>query len=220
MKILLMEDDAVLSDILIDFLSESWDVDYAYDSNTVYEKLETQSYDLFIFDINVAGKSGLELLKELREFHNTTPAIIITAYTDTKHLKDAFLSGAHDYIKKPFELDELTMRILNTKKLFNIETKNSIAISKNIAFRIDEKEITKDGQKISLGNKDTLMLAYFVKNAGRLIKSEELTQNVWDFDSIPSDATLRSHIRTLREIIGKEKIKTIRGEGYIYEQDN
>lgn len=217
MKILLMEDDAVLSDILIDFLSESWDVDYAYDSNAVYDKLESSSYDLFIFDINVAGKNGLDLLKELREFNNTTPAIIITAYTDTKHLKDAFLSGAHDYIKKPFELDELNVRILNTKKLFNIETKDAIYISDNIEFSINEKEITKDGIKISLGTKDTLMLSYFIKNAGRLINNEELTQNIWDFDSIPSDATLRSHIRTLREIIGKDKIKTIRGEGYIYE---
>ncbi len=217
MKILLMEDDAVLSDILVDFLSESWDVDYAYDSNAVYEKLESQSYDLFIFDINVAGKSGLELLKELREFHNTTPVIIITAYTDTKHLKDAFENGAHDYIKKPFDLDELTMRILNTKKLFNIETKEMVSISENVHFSIDEKEITKDGKKISLGSKDTLMLSYFIKNKGRVIKNEELIQNIWDFDSIPSDATLRSHIRTLREMIGKEKIKTIRGEGYIYE---
>lgn len=217
MKILLMEDDAVLSDILIDFLSESWDVDYAYDSNAVYNKLESNSYDLFIFDINVAGKSGLELLKELREFNNTTPAIIITAYTDTKHLKDAFESGAHDYIKKPFELDELNMRILNTKKLFNIETKNAIKISDNILFCIDTKEISKDGIKISLGAKDALILSYFIKNRGRLINNEELTQNIWDFDTIPSDATLRSHIRTLREIIGKEKINTIRGEGYIYE---
>ena len=217
MKILLMEDDAVLSDILLDFLSESWDVEYAYDSNAVYDKLESNSYDLFIFDINVPGKSGLELLKELREFNNTTPAIIITAYTDTKHLKEAFENGAHDYIKKPFELDELNMRILNTKKLFHIETKESIQISDNIFFCMNEKEVTKDGLKISLGTKDALLLSYFVKNIGRLIKSEELAQNIWDFDSLPSDATLRSHIRTLREVIGKEKIKTIRGEGYIYE---
>ncbi len=217
MKILLMEDDAVLSDILIDFLSESWDVEYAYDSNAVYDKLEENSYDLFIFDINVAGKNGLELLRELREFNNTTPAIIITAYTDTKHLKDAFESGAHDYIKKPFELDELNVRILNTKKLFHIDTKESIKITENILFCMNEKEVTKEGVKISLGTKDSLLLSYFIKNIGRLIKNEELAQNIWDFDSLPSDATLRSHIRTLREVIGKDKIKTIRGEGYIYE---
>jgi DNA-binding response OmpR family regulator len=83
MKILLMEDDAVLSDILLDYLGESFEIDYAYDSNAVYTKLENSKYDIFIFDINVPGKNGLELLKELREFNDTTPAIIITAYTDT-----------------------------------------------------------------------------------------------------------------------------------------
>jgi DNA-binding response OmpR family regulator len=111
-----MEDDAVLSDILLDYLRESWDVDYAYNSEEVYTLLEKNSYDLFIFDINVSGKSGVELLEELREFSDTTPTIFITAYRDTEHLKRAFDAGAHDYIKKPFELEELNARILNTKK--------------------------------------------------------------------------------------------------------
>lgn len=71
--------------------------------------------------------------------------------------------------------------------------------------------------KISLSLKDASLLAYFIKNPNRLLCTQELTQNLWGLDSIPSDATLRSHIRTLREVIGKEKIKTIRGEGYKYE---
>ena len=212
-----MEDDAVLSDILLDFLEESWEVDYAYDSKEVYKHLEKTKYDIFIFDINVPGKNGLALLEELRSFSDNTPTIFITAYTDNDYLKKAFEIGAHDYIKKPFELDELNARILNTKRLFNIETKITLKISKEIFFYAHSKEIIKDSQSISLGAKDALLLSYMIKNKKRLISSEELMQNIWDFDSIPSDATLRSHIRTLREIIGKDKIKTIRGEGYIYE---
>ena len=217
MKILLMEDDVVLSDILLDFLQESWSVDYAYDSNAVYDYLANSKYDLFIFDINVPGKNGLELLKELRAYSDNTPTIFITAYTDTAYLKKAFELGAHDYIKKPFELDELNARILNTKRIFNIETNKSLEISKKISFSPNTKEIIKDGIKISLGTKDSLILAYFLNHKKRLISAEELTQNIWDFDSLPSDATLRSHIRTLREIVGKEKIATVRGSGYIYE---
>jgi two-component system OmpR family response regulator len=217
MKILLMEDDAVLSDILIDFLSESWDVDYAYDSKEVYAKLDANKYDLFIFDINVPGKSGLKLLQELREFQNTTPAIIITAYTDTKHLQEAFSLGAHDYIKKPFELEELNARILNTKRLFNIETKTEIELAKDLLFFPNEKKVLKRKQEIALSAKDNAILLYFFQNQKRVITNEELIQNIWDFDSIPSDATIRSHIRTLREFIPKERLKTIRGEGYIYE---
>lgn len=212
-----MEDDAVLSDILLDYLREEYRVDYAFNSDEVFTHLESKKYDLFIFDINVTGKNGLELLEEIREFNDTTPAIFITAYTDTTYLKRAFDLGAHDYIKKPFELEELTARIENTKRLFNIELKKQIKISKDISFSCETKELTKNGTKTSLGAKDTLLLSYFLKNKSRLLSNEELTQNIWDFDSIPSDATLRSHIRTLRDLIGKEKITTIRGEGYIYE---
>jgi len=217
MKILLMEDDPVLSDILLDYLREYWNVDYAFDSKDVYTLLDTTRYDIFIFDINVLGKSGLELLKELREYNITVPAIIITAYKDTQHLKNAFDAGAHDYIRKPFELEELYARITNTQKIFNIENEIKIEISQNILFFPEKKEIINNTKHISISPKDNAILIYFLNNQHKIISNDELTQNIWDFDLLPSDATLRSHIRTLREIIGKDKIKTIRGEGYIYE---
>ncbi|MDF1878071.1 response regulator transcription factor [Sulfurimonas sp. SAG-AH-194-C20] len=217
MNILLMEDDAVLSDILLDYLRESYTVEYAFNSQEVHKLLALKKYDLFIFDINVTGKNGLDLLEELRSYSDTTPTIFITAYTDTAYLQRAFELGAHDYIKKPFELEELHARIQNTKRLFNIDTNTEIKISDTIYFCTLKNEVSKDGITLSLGAKDSKLLAYFLNNTSRLITSEELTQNVWDYDSMPSDATLRSHIRTIRDIIGKEKITTIRGEGYIYE---
>jgi len=217
MNILLMEDDAVLSDILLDYLRETFSVDYAYNAQEVHEHLESQKYDLFIFDINVTGKNGLELLEELRSYSDNTPTIFITAYRDTSYLKCAFDLGAHDYIKKPFELEELGVRIQNTKKLFNIETQEKYEIAPNIQFCVSCKEIIKDTAQIPLAAKDASLLLYFLKNRARVISTQEILQNVWDYDSMPSDATLRSHIRTLRDIIGKEKITTLRGEGYMYE---
>jgi len=217
MNILLMEDDPVLSDILLDFLREEWQVDYAYDAKEGYKHLENTHYDLFIFDINVMGQNGIELLKELRKFNNNTPTIFITAYRDTKHLQYAFDAGAHDYIKKPFALEELYARIQSIKRVFNIETNERIRISYNIIYTPLLRVLHVNNEKISLTTKDAMLLSYFIKNKSRLIPSEELIQNIWDFDSLPSDATLRSHIRTLRELIGKEKIQTIHGEGYMYE---
>lgn len=217
MKILLMEDDAVLSDILLDYLRESWDVDYAYSSDDVYKFLDKTKYDLFIFDINVTGQSGLELLRELREYNNTTPTIIITAYTDTKHLQKAFDLGAHDYIKKPFELEELNARIKNTQKIFHLQDNQNIFISDSISFNPSTRELIKNSKTISISSKDAKILHYLIKNPSRVISNEELIQNIWDYDNIPSDATIRSHIRTLRDDIGKDKIQTVRGEGYKYE---
>lgn len=217
MKILLMEDDAVLSDILLDFLQEHYNVDYAYNAQEVYQHLEKSSYDLFLFDINVVGKNGIELLHELREYTNNTPTIFITAYNDTKHLTKAFDAGAHDYIKKPFELEELQVRIENTKKIFHIETLEKIELAPTLFFYPQTHTIEKALQTIPLGAKDSALLHYMIQHKNRVLSNEELIQNIWDFDSMPSDATLRSHIRTIRDIIGKEKITTIRGEGYIYE---
>ncbi len=217
LNILLMEDDAVLSDIILDYLRESWNVDYAYNSQEVYAKLETNKYDLFIFDINVSGQNGLDLLKELREFNDTTPTIIITAYTDTKYLKIAFELGACDYVKKPFALEELSARIKNTQKIFHIKNEACIEIDTQITFCPDKRQINNNGEIFTLSSKDAKILEYLLNNPARLISTEELTQNIWDFDNIPSDATIRSHIRTLRELISKDKIKTVRGNGYIYE---
>ena len=217
MNILLMEDDPVLADILVEYLSETYRVSHAYNSEEVHNLLEDGRYDLFIFDINVTGKNGIELLKELREFSNNTPTIFITAYKDTNHLKKAFDAGAHDYIKKPFELDELSIRILNLKRIFNIDADKPLEITSKILFDQKTKTIIKDGNIISIGHKNTQILAYFLKNKARIISNDELTQNIWDYDSLPSEATLRSHIRDLRNILGKDKIKTIRSEGYMYE---
>lgn len=218
MNILLMEDDPVLSDIILDYLRESWNVDYAYSSKEVYDSLENNKYDLFIFDINVTGgQNGLELLRELREYNNTTPTIIITAYSDTANLKLAFELGACDYIKKPFELEELDARIKNAQKIFNIKNEVKIEIDTQISFCPDKRQINNNEEIVTLSAKDTKILEYLVKNKSRVISNEELTQNIWNFENIPSDATIRSHIRTLRELIGKDKIQTIRGEGYIYE---
>ncbi|MBA1438668.1 MAG: response regulator transcription factor [Epsilonproteobacteria bacterium] len=217
MRILLMEDDPVLSDILIDFLQGLYHVDHAYNADEVNNLLASQSYDLFIFDINVAGQNGLELLKELREFNETTPTIFITAYTDTEHLKRAFDAGAHDYIKKPFELEELDLRIQNIKRIFHIQNDTAIDLGDGVLFLASQHTIQNNGKTIQLGQKNSALLRYFLNNKKRVISSDELLQNIWDYDTMPSEATLRSHIRDLREAIGKEKITTIRGEGYLYE---
>ena len=217
MKILLMEDDPVLGDIVSTYLREYYEVSHAFDSNEAQELIDENRFDLFIFDINVPGKSGVELLEELRSFNDTTPAIIITAYADTKHLKESFDAGAHDYIRKPFELEELKLRIEKSRVLFHIEQDTPIKLSEDLTY-YPRKHIVSDGsKKVGLRPKEVEILDYFISHPHRLISQEELVQNIWEFDELPSDATLRSYIRKLREIIGSQKIVTQRGMGYRYE---
>jgi len=217
MKILLMEDDPVLGDIVSDYLQNYYETDRAFDSAEAQEFIDEGRYDLFIFDINVPGKSGIELLAELRSFNDTTPALIITAYDDTKHLKESFDAGAHDYIKKPFDLEELKLRIEKSRVLFHIEQDTPIIISEVLTY-YPRKHMVSDGSvEMSLRPKEAEILDYFIAHPHRLISQEELVQNIWGFDELPSDATLRSYIRKLREVIGAEKITTQRGLGYRYE---
>jgi DNA-binding response OmpR family regulator len=217
MKILFMEDDPVLGDIVSTYLKEYYEVSHAFDSREAQELIDESRYDLFIFDINVPGKSGVELLEELRSFNDTTPAIIVTAYADTKHLKSSFDAGAHDYIRKPFELEELKLRIEKSMILFHIEQDAPIKLAESLIYYPRKHCVTSEGKEIKLRPKEVEILDYFISHPKRLISGEELIQNIWEFDELPSDATLRSYIRKLREVIGSEKIVTQRGMGYRYE---
>ncbi len=214
MKILLLEDDYLLSKILTKHLSLKYKITPVYDGDTALERVETQKFDLLILDSNVPGLTGLELIKELRQYNNTTPIIMITAYQDTIHLKKAFTHGCNDYIKKPFELDELDMRIENITRTFNIEQNLPIQIAKDTFFDAMNHKITKEGKTFSLAKKESELLNYLATNRKRTISKEELTQNLWTYETMPSDATLRVYIRNLRALIGKESIETIRGMGY------
>lgn len=217
MKILLMEDDPVLGDIISDYLQSYYLVDRAFDSKEAQSFIDDYSYDLFIFDINVPGKSGIELLQTLRSFNDRTPAIVITAYEDIRHLKKSFDAGAHDYIRKPFELEELKLRIEKSKILFHIEQDISIKISEYVLYLPSQKSVIVGKISHSLRPKEVEILDYFISHPHQMISKDELIQNIWEFDEMPTDATLRSYIRTLREVIGAEKISTQRGLGYRYE---
>ena len=214
MKILLLEDDPLLSTILTKHLSLDYDVTPVYDGDTALETVEDSKFDLLILDSNVPGITGLELIKELRSYNDTTPIIMITAYQDTIHLKKAFTHGCNDYIKKPFELDELDMRIANITRTFNIEQNQLIQVAKDVLFDALNNQLIKNDKIFSLAKKESELLNYLATNRTRTVSKEELTQNLWTYETMPSDATLRVYIRNLRALIGKESIETIRGMGY------
>ena len=215
MKILLLEDDTALANILVDYLEDEYAVVQTYSMKKAMELSEEEKFDLYIFDINVADGDGISLLRELREFHDETPTIFITAFHDTKYLKSAFESGANDFIKKPFDLEELSQRIENIKRHFGLDAR--INLVDGIVF--DTKTHTLiDGEKTEkLTQKESDCLHYFYKNRHRVISSDELLQNFWEFEEMPSDDAIRTIVKNLRKHIGKEHIVNIRGEGYKFE---
>jgi two-component system OmpR family response regulator len=215
MKILFLEDDPVIADIIIDFLEERWEVKHCYNSKEALALAESEHFSLYLFDINVPGISGIELLKQLRAFNDATPAIFITAYQDTGHLTRGFDAGAHDFIRKPFELDELRARIENIKRLFSID--ESIAVSPSIQFNPTVHQITVDGTTTHISARESQLLSYLISNKQRVVSADEILQKLWDYDEMPGEDTVRTYVKTLRRLIGREHIINVRGVGYRFE---
>ncbi len=219
MKVLLLEDDVALSDLMNEhLLDKGFEVTLCTDGQEALEVLIEQKFDIALLDINTPILSGIEVLKIIRkEYKNNTPTIILTAYQDTKHLKESFENGVDDYIKKPFDLEELDQRILKLCRQFFIEQDNKIKIDENLFFEPQSCQIFKENKIINLALKERDILKYFCTHKNRIVSSEELLQNIWAYDEMPTDATIRVYIKNLREIIGKEKITTIRAVGYRFE---
>jgi len=215
MKILLLEDDTALANILVDFLEDEYEVVQTYSMKKALKLAEQEKFELYIFDINVPDGDGISLLRKLRDFHDETPTIFITAFHDTKYLKSAFESGANDFIKKPFDIEELAQRIENIKRHFGLDS----LLNLDAGITFDTKiHILKIADKtIKLTHKESECLHYFYKNRHRVISSDELLQNFWKYEEMPSDDAIRTIVKNLRKYIGKEHIVNIRGEGYKFE---
>ena len=218
LRILLLEDDIILSEIIEEFLlSKGYDVSLAFDGHVAEELAYAQKYDLFILDVNVPYVNGFEFLKSIRAVKNETPAIFITSLSDPKDMQQGFASGADDYIKKPFDLTELDLRINNIKRHFNLESK-AIMLDKHIALDLERLTIMIDKEVHPLANKDAMVLAYLFEHKDRVISLEELGVNIWDYEHAPSDATLRTYIKNIRKIIGEDYISNMKGVGYRFIQ--
>ena len=193
MHILLLEDDTVLADILVDFLRESYEVTHTYSMKKALHLAESNTFNLYIFDINVPDGDGISLLKELRSFNDNTPAIFVTAFHDTQHLKDAFQSGGNDFIKKPFELEELTQRIENIKRQFGLD--KEISLTPQALFDTEAHLLRFKEKQISLSLKESELLHYLYKNRQRIVSPDELLQSLWSYDEMPSEDTIRTLIK-------------------------
>jgi len=208
-KILLLEDDEILSQTIAQLLVEDgYDVNIVGDGEDALEATYVNNFDLYLLDINVPLLNGINFLKLSRDAGDETPAFFITALSDTDSLTKAFDSGCDDYIKKPFELDELLIRI-NAK----IKKANPSIQYRNIKFDLFENRVYKDREEVDLGSVEKAIF--------RLLMQSPMTtvhKSVF-FDKMikPSDSGLRVLINKLRKIFGINIIN-IKGIGYKLEK--
>lgn len=217
-KILILEDDLLFLETLEDFLiSEGFLVDCAKNSNEALELNYKNSYDLYIFDINLPEMSGLELLKLLRDSNDKTATIFLTSYKDSDTLKDAFLKGCDDYIKKPVDLDELLLRIKAVLKRVN-KSFDKIILEDGLIFDQENRRLHRDNIDVSLAIKAMDLLELFVQNQGKIVSKDEIITKLWGFNESYSEGSIRVYINQIKKLFKKENvIQNIKSVGYRFE---
>ena len=202
-RVLLVEDDRVLADSLKKYLEmNGLEVEVAYSFSEAVDLLERKKYDVYVLDVNLGDGDGIELLEDLRHFKDDTPTIFISALTDIGTITRGFNAGAEDYLKKPFDPEELVVRIKARLKKQEEELKYG-----DIVYR--EGRFFKGDQELDLGEVQRNILHKLLRNRGRVVTKEEL----YDYMVNPSPTALRVMINKLRKKTGID-IKPVRGIGY------
>ncbi|TDJ81916.1 response regulator transcription factor [Campylobacter volucris] len=217
-KILLLEDDLSLNEIIKDALEEeNFKVFCVYDAQEALDKAYEENFDLWIFDVKVPKGNGFDILKQLRQSSKNTPAIFLTSLSMLDNVKEGFLAGCDDYIKKPFDIDELILRIKNIlKRQFNYQNDDIILLNneKNIYFNLIDKTLYKNNRIVNLTNKEKDLLALLLKHRPNFVNLDVIFKEIWNFDEEPIIMSLRVYIKNLRKILGKESIINQRNIGY------
>lgn len=216
MKILYLEDDTDLADTIEEFLEDKgFEVVVVHDGEQALEVSFNKNFDLFIFDIQVPKLNGFELLKNLRAANINTPTIFTTSLNRIEDLSKGYSVGADDYLKKPFLLEELYLRIQALLKREYKSIENIIQIDENIKFDTNLQQVKIDENTFDLNNKECQLLKLLAKNKNHCVSFEIIFETVWSFEDIHSEQSLRTYIKNLRKILGKEKIVSIKKQGYM-----
>lgn len=214
-RILVVEDELDMLKIIRLYLEKAGhEVGIATDGEQALEELYNQNYDLIISDWMMPHMSGLELCRRVRDLEIPVKIIMLTAKSQVSDEIIGLKEGADDYIKKPFEPQLLLLRI---EKMFNLENELKC---KDISLNFKTSTVFVRGKELKLTNKEWLLLEYLMKNKGTTLSRNKLIETVWGLEYDGDERTLDTHIKRLRDKIGKEYITTFVGIGYRLDEPN
>jgi DNA-binding response OmpR family regulator len=211
MKVLLVEDDRLLGESLTEYLqSEGFITDWVYDPREVMDLLEVSRYDVIVLDLMMPHIGGEELIKAIREKDKETPILVLTAKQRLEDKRTCFELGADDYLTKPFEMEELTLRL---KALYRRKNPQDVVVIDEVEVCFSKEMVKVKGKPISLSKKDWLVLKFLVENRGRFVSHEEILNYAWGDEPVGEDV-VRARIKNLRKLLPEGFIKTMKGRGY------
>ncbi len=220
-KILLLEDDLILSAELGKFLeNNNFEVKKVYDGTMFLAEIVRASYDVYLLDINVPAISGLDICAAVREQDEQTPIIMISAYGDLEDKKEAFNRLADDYLVKPFQFEELLLRIqslIRRKNRAETGTDEVIYVA-DLSINKTEQKVFRAGREITLTVKEFQLLLLLAENVGRTFSKQQISEQVWQHNFNTNTNTVEVYINFLRKKIDKDfdqkLIHTRSGFGY------
>ncbi|WP_456488813.1 response regulator transcription factor [Caminibacter pacificus] len=212
MNILIVEDDYDLHDTIKDFLElQGFKCDSAFDGQSAVEKIYEKDFDVVILDVKLPEMNGFEVAKRVREF-SKVPIIFLTSLDGEKDVEEGFLSGGDDYIRKPFSLKELKLRIdAIIKRVYGDSERVKI---RDFEFDLKNMTLYKDGKEVHLKPKHAKLLKLFIKNKNQVVSKDEIFNAIYDYDEEVNENSLRVFIKDLRNILGKDSIETLKDRGY------
>jgi len=217
MKILLLEDEVMLNESICEFLEAlGHQVESFVDGNQALEEIQKNMYDLLILDINVPGMDGLSFLEKVHELKIHTPAIYISALVDIEDISRAYDLGCYDYLKKPFHLKELGLRI-DRVKIANDTPRIHLRLSKNYSYDQEHSTLLFNNEPQTLTKRQSQIIDLLARNRGMVVDFEQFTNYIWT-DIFVDNATIRAEINRLKKSLKEDVIQNIRGMGYMIEK--
>lgn len=214
MKILLLEDEYALRISIEEFLNDiGYEVDGFTSSEEAYDAIYSTVYDLLLLDVSVPGRNGFELLKDLRDEGIKTPAIFQTSMTNMSYLQKGYDVGCCDYIRKPFDLLELQLRIEQVIKSCYHNNESILILAEELYYDTSSFSLVYKGDKISLSKTEHSLLDVLLKYKNQVVSIETFCDEIWEEYVDP--ANIRVQINNLRKKVPVEFIENRRGIGYI-----
>ncbi len=220
MKILVVDDEALIRNVVKEYLeAEHFKVDEAGDGDEAIKLVNNKDYDLIVLDIMMPKKDGFQTMKEIKKIKNI-PVIMLSARQEEFDKLIGFDLGIDDYVTKPFSPKELVARVKAITKRYHNEEDKMIFGS----LTLDDKahEVRIDDKLVTLTPKEYDLLKCFLTNHHIALSREQLLTNIWGYDFYGDDRTVDTHVKTLRQHLGKcgKYIKTIRKVGYKFEYED
>lgn len=216
MKIFLLEDDFALNKIIkISLQNRGFFVDSFSDGYKAVDVILNSKYDLYILDLNVLGFDGHKILEFIRKDDLTVPIIMISAEIDIENIKKSYTLGCNDYIKKPFDFEELFLRIQYHLSHIKKDENNDfiVELGYDFSFNLLEQTLFKSSFEIELTSKEKLLLSLLVKNINNTVTNEMIHEYVWDNKEMEA-VSMRTIVHKLKKKLKNGMILNLRGVGY------